>query len=85
MIFYDFMKPELKETVIKSLENADERLLKMIKALVESYNEEEAYPSTLNEEYYRIINRRRMEYLEDPEDIYTWEEVKENIRNASKK
>lgn len=79
------MKPELKETVIRSLENADERLLKMVKALIESYNEEEINPSELNEENYREIDRRRAEYLEDPEDTYTWEEVKESIRNASKK
>ena len=76
---------ELKNTVIRYLENADERLLKMIKALIESYGEEEADSSTLNEEHYREIDRRREEYLEDPEDTYTWEEVKESIKNASKK
>lgn len=79
------MKPELKETVIKSLENADDRLLKMIKALIESYNEEEIKPSPLNEEKYKEIDLHREKYWEDPEDTYTWEEVKESIRNASKK
>ena len=76
---------ELKNTVVKYLENSDERLLKMIKALIESYDEEEADSSTLNEEHYREIDRSREEYLEDPEDTYTWEEVKKSIRNASKK
>lgn len=76
---------ELKNTVIKYLENADERLLKMIKALIESYDEEGGANTALNEEQYRETDRRREEYLEDPDDTYTWEEVKENIRNASKK
>ena len=79
------MKPELKQTVIKYLENADERLLKMIKSLIESYQEEEEDSSTLNKEHYREIDRRREEYLNDPEDTYTWEEVKESIRNAAGK
>ena len=79
------MKAELKETVIKYLENADERLLKMIKSLIESYQEEEVDSSTLNEEHYREIDCRKEEYINDPEDTYTWEEVKESIRNAAGK
>ncbi len=80
------MEPtELKNTVIKYLENADERLLKMIKALIESYDEEGGVNPALNEEHYKEIDRRREEYLKDPEETYTWEEVKESIRNATKK
>lgn len=74
----------LKKTVLKYIDDADERLLKIIKALIESYREEEDHPK-LNEDHYREIERRREAYLEDPEDSYTWDEVKQSIRNASKK
>lgn len=80
------MKAEtLKKTVLNYIEDADERLLKMIKALIESYKEEETNHPDLDEEFYCEIDRRRKEYLEDPGEGYTWEEVKEKLRNASKK
>ena len=78
------MESELKNTVINYLENADEKLLKMIKALIESY-EEESEPPGLSEEQYKEIDRRREAYLEDPADSYTWEQVKESIQKASEK
>ncbi len=78
------MESELKNTVINYLEKADEKLLRMIKALIESYEEDSDYPD-LNENHYKEIDRRREEYLEDPGDSYTWEQVKESIKNASKK
>lgn len=74
----------LKNTVLEYIHNADDRLLKMIKALVESYQEEEVNPD-VSEDHYKEVDRRREEYLADPEDSYTWEEVKESIRNAAKK
>ena len=78
------MESELKNTVINYLENADEMLLKMIKALIESYEEESEHPG-LSEEQYKEIDRRREAYLEDPADSYTWEQVKESIQKASEK
>ena len=78
------MESELKNTVINYLENADEKLLRMIKALIESY-EEESEPPGLSEEQYKEIDRRREAYLEDPADSYTWEQVKESIQKASEK
>ena len=75
----------LKKTVLKYIDEADERLLKILKALIESYQEGEKNQPELYEENYEEIDRRREAYLEDPEDSYTWDEVKESIRNASKK
>lgn len=75
----------LKKTVLKYIDDADERLLKILKALIESYQEEESDHPKLNEEHYEEIDRRREAYLEDPEDSFTWDEVKESLRNASKK
>ncbi|QED38689.1 hypothetical protein FK178_13620 [Antarcticibacterium arcticum] len=75
----------LKKTVLKYIDEADERLLKILKALIESYLEGEKNQPELYEEDYEEIDRRREAYLGDPEDSYTWDEVKESIRNASKK
>ncbi len=75
----------LKKTVLNYIDDADDRLLRMIKALIESYQEDDSGNPAVTEAQYREIDSRRESYLEDPEDSYTWEEVKESIRNASKK
>ncbi len=75
----------LKKTVLNYIDDADDRLLRMIKALIESYQGEDFGNPEVSEAQYREIDSRRKSYLEDPEDSYTWDEVKESIRNASKK
>ncbi len=75
----------LKKTVLNYIDDADDRLLRMIKALIESYQEDNSGNPDVTEAQFSEIDRRRETYLEDPEDSYTWDEVKESIRNASKK
>ncbi|MBU2950461.1 addiction module protein [Tamlana agarivorans] len=72
----------LREAVKEYVNNADVRLLKMIKALAESYQEDEQELS-LSEEQYQIIDKRRAAHLKGESKSFTWEQVKENARNAA--
>ena len=71
----------LRNTVKEYVNTADTRLLKMIKALAESYQNDDEEPS-LSEEQYNTIERRRKSHLKGESKSLTWEEVKENARNA---
>ena len=72
---------DLRKTVKEYVDTADIRLLKMIKALAESYQKDEQ-ELTLDEEQYKIIDRRREAHLRGESKSLTWEQVKRNARNA---
>lgn len=73
---------DLRNTVKEYINNADTRLLKMIKALAESYQSDEQ-ELTLSEEQYKMIDQRREAHLKGESKSFTWDEVKQNARNAS--
>ncbi|MBA4745352.1 MAG: addiction module protein [Muricauda sp.] len=72
---------DLRDTVKGYVETADIRLLKMIKALAESYQKDEQ-ELALTEEQYQIIDKRREAHLKGESKSLTWEQVKQNARNA---
>ncbi len=73
---------DLRNTVKEYVNKADIRLLKMIKALAESYQDDEQ-EITLSEEQYQIIDKRRALHLEGESKSFTWDQVKQNARNAA--
>ena len=73
---------DLRNTVKEYIKTADVRLLKMMKALAESYQSDEQ-ELTLTEEQYQMIDRRREAHLKGESKSFTWEQVKQNARNAS--
>ena len=73
---------DLRNTVKEYISTADIRLLKMIKALAESYQNDEQELS-LSEEQYAIIDKRREAHLQGKSESFTWEQVKKNARNAA--
>ena len=54
----------------------------MIKVLAESYHEYDQDPA-LSEEEYQRIDKRREEHLSGRSESFSWEEVKQNARNAA--
>lgn len=66
---------DLKKSVQKYIETADDRLLKMIKALVESYQEDDY---EISEENKAILNEREETYKANPDDLLDWKDVKDN-------
>ncbi|MCF6295512.1 MAG: addiction module protein [Flavobacteriaceae bacterium] len=72
---------DLRRTVKQYVNKADIRLLKMIKALAESYQDDEQ-ELTLSKEQYELIDKRREAHLKGESKSFTWEQVKQNARNA---
>ncbi|MFV0539684.1 MAG: addiction module protein [Aestuariibaculum sp.] len=72
---------ELRKTVKEYINTADVRLLKMMMALAESYQSDEE-ELTLTEEQYQMIDKRREAHLKGESKSFTWEQVKQNARNA---
>ncbi len=72
---------DLRNTVKAYVNAADIRLLKLIKALAESYQNDEQ-ELMLSEEQYQMIDKRRERHLKGESKSFTWEEVKQNARNA---
>ena len=73
---------DLRNTVQQYINTADVRLLKMIKALAESYQNDEQ-ELTLSEEQYKLIDKRREAHLKGESESFTWEQVKQNARKAA--
>jgi putative addiction module component (TIGR02574 family) len=73
---------DLRNTVREYVDKADIRLLKMIKALAESYQNDEQ-ELTLSEEQYQMIDKRKEAHVNEESNTLTWEQVKQNARNAS--
>lgn len=73
---------DLRNTVREYVDKAKIRLLKMIKALAESYQNDEQ-ELTLSEEQYQMIDKRKEAHVNEESNTLTWELVKQNARNAS--
>ena len=73
---------DLRNTVREYIDKTDIRLLKMIKALAESYQNDEQ-ELTLSEEQYQMIDKRKEAHVNEESNTLTWEQVKQNARNAS--
>ena len=71
---------ELRNLISEYVSTADERLLKIVKAVMESYHEDEL---TLTEDQYKILDQRRERHLKGESTSFTWEEVKQNARRAA--
>lgn len=67
---------DLKKSVQDYINNADDRLLKMIKVLAETYWEGEA-DYKIAPEIKDILNERIESYKENPDNLLDWEDVKE--------
>lgn len=73
---------DLRNTVKEYINTADVRLLKMMKALAESYQNDEK-ELLLSKEQYEMIDKRRKAHLNGESKSHSWEEVKQNARSAS--
>lgn len=73
----------LKKTVLKYVEEADERLLEMMLSLAENY--ENNASSVLSESDYQKMDNRRLNHLKEKSESYSWEEVQQRAKNALKK
>ena len=75
---------ELKNSVLNHIKFADEQLLKLMKALAESYENQDISRSSLSESHYEILDERRRSHLAGESESLTRDQVKKNARNAKK-
>ncbi|MCF6348895.1 MAG: hypothetical protein L3J20_11440 [Flavobacteriaceae bacterium] len=76
---------DLRKKVLTYINNADERLLKLVKALAESYQKDALEDFILSEEQYQMLDQRRQAHLKGESKSFTWKEVKQNARNGIQK
>lgn len=67
---------EIKNRIHHFIENADERILRVINAIVIS---EEGDDVTLTTEHKTILDERLRDHQENPKDGESWEEVKDEL------
>lgn len=72
---------DLRNSVLEHIKNADDRLLKMIKAIAETYQNEEN--PTLSQEQYEELDKRRSLHQNGKSKSYNWEEIKDSVNSPS--
>jgi hypothetical protein len=75
----DMVTVDLKKSIHDYIDNADERLLKLIKALVETYQEGEI-GDDLAEEQRKILDQRLAEHRADPDAGKDWTGIRSELR-----
>lgn len=68
---------ELRNLISEYVSTADERLLKIVKAVMESYHEDEL---TLTEEHKKILDQRLADHKANPKSGRSWKEVKSDLQ-----
>ena len=73
---------DLRNRVLSYINSADDRLLRMMQALAESYkeDEEESLLTTAQEEE---LDRRLERHRRGETKFHTWEEAKAKIKNSN--
>lgn len=69
---------EIKKKIYDFIEDADERILRIINAIITTEQEKTEYE--IPESFYEELDRRREAHLSGKSKSYTWEEVKERAR-----
>ncbi len=70
---------EIKEYLHKQIEVLDDRFLKAIYAMLQSYSKEMTDPK-LSSGQKKELEKRRQRHLSGESKSYTWQEVKDRIR-----
>lgn len=70
---------DLKKSVLTYIDNADDRLLKLIKALVETYQEEEDN-SEISIGQRKLLDQRLADHKADPDAGKDWKILKSGLR-----
>jgi putative addiction module component (TIGR02574 family) len=69
----------LKKIIEKSLDTNDKHLLEQLVEVIENYNRN-PNEIRLSEEQLKELDRRRKEYLSGKSETFSWEEIKQELR-----
>lgn len=74
---------DIRKRIHEFIDIADERILRIFNGIIDAEQEEYNYPS-VPDWHYDEVNERREKYINGESKSYTWEEVKERAKSASK-
>jgi hypothetical protein len=74
--------PNIKEKLHEYIEHSDDRLLKMIYALIREYHDDDEYVD-IEDARKKLIQAEREKYLAGKGISYNWEEVKDMAKTFS--
>ncbi|KIA89414.1 hypothetical protein [Kaistella jeonii] len=75
---------DIKKRIHTFIDHADERMLRIINAIITNEEFEEEGKSIVPESFYDEIDERKMRHLRGESKSYDWEEVKDRTRGAIK-
>ncbi len=74
---------DLRSRVLKYISSADDKLLRMIQALAETYqSEDDNIEQELTESQKQELDRRLERYARGETQFYTWEEVEAKLNET---
>ncbi|MBI2269394.1 MAG: addiction module protein [Bacteroidetes bacterium] len=76
---------KIREKVHSIIDNADERILKVVYAMLKEYEKVEAEPSLLTEEQKDEVDRRWENHKSGKSKSYTIDEVNKHVKARLKK
>lgn len=74
---------EIKTLLHEEIEHGDDKLLKMIYAMIREYNEVDEV-AEIDEKRWQLIQEERAQYLRGEGRTYTWQEVKDMAINKKR-
>jgi hypothetical protein len=73
---------DMRKELHQYIDEGDDRLIRMVYAIIKEYNEDDEYQFT--EEEIKQFNERRERWLLGEGKTYTWEEVKQSILSGKR-
>ncbi|MPS74256.1 MAG: addiction module family protein [Chryseobacterium sp.] len=74
---------DIRKRIHEFIDIADERILRIINAIIDVEEQEDNYPA-VPDWFYKELDKRREEHISGKSKSYTWEEVKEKAKSALK-
>ncbi len=74
----------IREKLHQYIDSSDERLLKLMLALIKEYNDDDNFDYEFTSDEIKILDQRREDRLSGKSKTYTWQEAKDIIIGKSK-
>ena len=71
----------IRQKLHQYVDNSDEKLLKMMLAMAQEYNEDDGLEYEFTAEDIKLLDERRQKRLNGESSVHSWDEVKSAITN----
>lgn len=73
----------IRQKLHQYVDNSDEKLLKMMLAMAQEYNEDDGLEYEFTAEDIKLLDKRRQKRLNGESSVHSWDEVKSAIINKN--